>query len=80
MAKTTISNNDTGLTVRNALNNNFTELYDNVTVLASVSSANYIESLTTTLTSASAVNNIVVITQQEYDLITPNPTTLYYIS
>ena len=80
MAKQTINNTESGLVVRGKINDNFTELYDSVTTLASVSSTNYIESLTTSLTSASAVNNIVILSQEEYDSITPDPSTLYYIS
>jgi hypothetical protein len=80
MAKQTINNSETGLVIRGKINDNFTELYSDVTTLASVSSTNYIESLTTSLTSASAVNNIVILTQEEYDSITPDPSTLYYVS
>ena len=80
MAKQTINNAESGLVVRGKINDNFTELYDDVTTLASVSSTNYIESLTTSLTSASAVNNIVILSQEECDSITPDPSTLYYIS
>jgi anthranilate phosphoribosyltransferase len=80
MAKQTINNTESGLVVRGKINDNFTELYDDVTTLASVSSTNYIESLTTSLTSASAVNNIVILSQEEYDSITPDSSTLYYVS
>jgi anthranilate phosphoribosyltransferase len=80
MAKQTINNTESGLVVRGKINDNFTELYDDVTILASVSSTNYIESLTTSLTSASAVNNIVILSQEEYDSITPDSSTLYYVS
>ena len=62
MAQTTINNGDSGLTCRNAINNNFTELYPLLTSTSKITDANspytasYGEVIFATTTSAITIN------------------------
>ena len=62
MAQTTINNGDTGLVARNAINNNFTELYPLLTTSSKITDANspytvsYGEVVFATTTSAITIN------------------------
>jgi hypothetical protein len=73
MAQQTLTNGEGGLSFRTKINDNFTEVYDSL--------ATKIDSDTTNVASASAVSNIITLSQEAYDaIVTPDTSTLYIIS